>query len=65
MQRFDFEWWLRVWRELKGCAEEVVYFLVVPPAGGNGPKDIDAAVDEFESLAKSEAPLNIALKSCL
>ena len=62
MRRLGFRWGLWIRRELESCAEKVVYIFVISPASGNGAKNVDATVDELETVSESKSPFNISLK---
>ena len=62
MRRLGFRWGLCIGREVESCAEEVVYMFFISPASGNGAKNVDATVDELETVSESKSPFNIALK---
>ena len=62
MWRFGFWWGFWIRRELESGAEEMVYIFVISPASGNGAKNVDATVDELETVSESKSPFNIALK---
>ena len=62
MWRFGFRWGLWIRRELESCAKKVVYIFVISPASGNGAKNVDATVDELETVSKYKSQFNISLK---